>query len=281
MKRAIVCGSGGFRTVFIQGVLSAFESAGLRADAYAGTSASATVAAYAAIGQSNISGINYWKESIDLKRQPGKGMSDVMFAILRDWGAPLRATLFDPGMPRFFVPASAVITPEAEEQTQGSGARRLGRTLLLAAAKGDASWARANLALRLFDTHAADAELRLTPENLDAVMYASTRMLHAWDVPAAIAGGAYVDASYTCAIPALEVAALGYDEVIAISADPGPVYRDLFRSGVVPETPPFRIIRPAVDPAQSGADFTEATHEGLEAVFQHGQEQGKVFIGDL
>lgn len=277
MTRVIVCGSGGFRTAFIHGVLSAFQAANFRADAYAGTSASAVSAAYAAVGQL-AHDVEYWKQSIDLKHQTNGGMSEVMFAILRDWSAPLKAHLFQTDAPRFFVPACAVVQSDAAEVTQGSGARRLGRQLLLAAAKGDDSWAAANLRLDLFDTQAPEAAKRLTAANLDDVFYASTRMMHAWDVPATIAGRPYIDASYRCAIPAVETAALGYDEVIAISADPGPVYRDIFRSGVVPETAPYQIIRPQIDPAELGADFTDATHDGLEAAFHHGLEQGAAFL---
>lgn len=277
MARVIVCGSGGFRTAFIHGVLSAFQTANFRADAYAGTSASAVSAGYAAIGQL-AHDVDYWKQSIDLKHQTEGGMSEVMFTILRDWSAPLKAGLFQPDAPRFFVPASAVIQAEAAEVTQSSRARRLGRQLLIAAAKGDDSWAAANLRLDLFDSQAPDENLRLTAANLEEIFYASTRMMHAWDVPAMIAGQPYVDASYRCAIPAVETAVLGYDEVIAISADPGPVYRDIFRSASVPETAPYQIIRPQIDPAKLGADFTDATHDGLEAAFQHGIEQGAAFL---
>lgn len=277
MARAIVCGSGGFRTSFIQGVLSALQAANFRADAYAGTSASAVSAGYAAVGQL-AANVDYWKQSIDLKHTSAGGMSEVMFTIIRDWGDHLKTSLFQPDAPRFFVPACGVITPEAAEITQGNGARRLGRQLLIAAAKGDNTWAQQHLRLDLFDTQSLDAALRLTPENLDAVLYASTRMMHAWDVPAVINTAPYIDASYRSAIPAVEVAALGYDEVIAISADPGPVYRDIFRSAALPEAPPFRIIRPQVDPAVLGADFTDATHAGLEATFQHGIEQGESFL---
>lgn len=277
MTTAIVCGGGGYRTVFIQGVLSALEDGHLRADAYAGTSASGIVAASAAIGESRTIGLDYWRASADLKARATNGMSEVMFAIIREWGPFIKERLFKPNTPRFFIPASAVITESARLLTQGSGARRLGRQLLLAAARADASWAKEHLQLHLYDTLGHTGYM-LTPENFDEVFYASTRMMHAWDIPATISGHPYVDASYLCACPAVEVAQQGYDRVIAISADPGPLYRDIFRTCQVPEVAPFHIIRPSQDPSELGADFTDATYEGLEAVYAMGWSAGQAYL---
>ena len=54
---AIACAAGGFKGVFVHGVLSAFEAAGLRADAYAASSASVASAGFAAIGSANEVGV--------------------------------------------------------------------------------------------------------------------------------------------------------------------------------------------------------------------------------
>ncbi len=277
MQIAIVCGGGGYRTVFIQGVLGALEEGGLRAQAYAGTSASGIVAASAAIGESRKIGLDYWRASADLKARAADGMSEVMQTIIREWGPFIKSRLFLTDTPRFFIPASAVITATASAITQGSGARRLGRQLLLAAARGDASWAQEHLQLHLFDTLGRTGH-RLTADNFDEVFYASTRMMHAWDIPAAVDGKPYVDASYLCACPAVEVAEQGYERVIAISADPGPLSRDIFRTRHVPEEPPFHIIRPQRDPAELGADFTDATYAGLEAVYALGWSAGESYL---
>ncbi len=59
MSLAIVGCSGGLKAVFIQGVLNGLEAGGLRADAYAGASASAVPAACAAAGLCNAQGIGY------------------------------------------------------------------------------------------------------------------------------------------------------------------------------------------------------------------------------
>jgi hypothetical protein len=277
---AIACASGGYRVAFTMGVLTALEQAGLRADAYAGTSASVIPAALAAVGDIGSVAHDYAKAMLDYKTL-GKGMSGVALESLTVWGPLLHERLFQPGMPRFCIPVSTVMTTQAVDQTQSSQARRLGRNLLLAAARHDSSWAKAHLKLELFDTQATDPSLCLTPDNFDAVAYASTRMLHAWDIPAWIAGRAYVDGSYTCMCPARELAALGYDEVIAISTEIGSLHTDLFANEEVPDhwhNVPIRLIRPDIDPKDLGADFTDATAAGLLATYRHGEEKGQTFL---
>lgn len=280
MKRAIVCASGGYRVSFVQGVLRAFEAAGLRADAYAGTSASVLPAAFAAVGDTAAGDFGV---SLRLKETSPNGMSGVMLGMIALWSETLHARLFEPHAPRFCIPACAVVTPDAAAQTQGDGARRLGRRLLLAAANRDSTWAREHLRLDVFDTHGEPhGGTRLTPGNFDEVAYASTRMMHAWDIPATIGGAPYVDASYLCQCPALELAEKGYDEVIAIATTPGDLYRDLFGTQVVPGTwagARIQVIAPDVDPKTLGADFTDATHEGMHAVFEHGMAKGRAFLG--
>lgn len=282
MKLAIACGSGGYRTVFIHGVLSAFEAAGLRADAYAGTSASVLAVASAAIGESQLVGVDYWQHGLALKEVVANGMSDISLTTIAEKSPALLQKLFLSESPRFFVPVSAVVTSAGAEQTQGAGARKLGRQLLLSAARRQAhEWVEANLELHLFDSQ---GEVHpLTPANFAEVAYASSRMMHAWDIPATVEGKPYVDASYLCSIPVVEVVEQGdYEAVIAISADPpGPLYRDIFGTRTVPDTyqgVAIHQIVPEVDPAQLGADFTDATPEGLQAAYDQGQKQGQAFL---
>lgn len=282
MSRAIVCGSGGYRTVFIHGVLSAFESAGFRAEAYGGTSASGLIAAAAAIGHCNHIGTDYWQKALALKFTAERGMSDVMLAGIAEWSPLITSHLFQPHIPRYVIPASWVNNEAAAEITQSNQARRLGRKLVLAAARRQRDpWIDENLDSHLFDTQ-PDSVHPLTPQNFDEVMYASTRMMHAWDVPAWIEGQPYVDASYLCAIPAVEMAERGYEEIIAIAADPpGALYRDIFGDRIVPESyhsVPIQIIMPDYEVGAKGADFTDATPEGLIAVYEHGQEKGREFL---
>ncbi len=283
MSLAIVCGSGGYRTVFIHGVLSAFETAGFRAQAYAGTSASVLAAAGAAVGLSNSFGVAYWKRALDIKSGAEHGMSTVMLTCIVEQSPSIKEKLFQPDAPYFCIPASFVKTPEAAAETQSNRARRLGRQLLLMAARREPSaWVQQNLALHLFST-APDSPYPLTPENFDEAAYASTRMMHAWDIPATIDGQPYVDASYLCAIPVVELAA-DYDEIIAIAADPpGPLYGDIFGSRTIPAEingTKIHILMPDRDPGPQGADFTDATHEGLITVYQQGYEKGQQFLAN-
>jgi hypothetical protein len=278
---AIACASGGFKGVFAHGVLSAFESAGLRADAYAASSASVASTGFAAIGAANEVGVEYWLGARRVLERPGAGMSDVVLQCIADYAPMVRAALFQPDTPRLIIAVSAVTSDEAAAQTQTDRARALGRRLLVAAARGDRSWVDAHLALHLFDTAAPLEGHRLTVENFDAVAYASARMLHAWDVPASVDGRAYVDASYTCACPAREMTAAGYDEVVAVACEPGPLYHDLFRTELLSETAngkSLHLVRPEVDPREMGVDYMDADESGLIDVYRHGYERGRQFL---
>lgn len=278
---AIGSAAGGFKGVFAHGVLSALEAAGIRAGAYAATSSTVFPAISAAIGQANEIALKYWRVALRTLEQPGKSMSDSVLETIAASGHILRTQPFLPGMPRIVLASSAVLTEEGAQITQGDGARRLGRRLLLQAARGDRSWADAHLQAYLFDTAAPDEEHRLTSTNMDEVIYASTRMLHAWNVPAWVAGRPYIDGYYTCACPAIEMAQRGYREIIAIANEPGALYHDIFQSEPIPDNwqgIPIHIIRPEIDPATLGAGFTDVTDEGLVAGYEHGLEVGKRFV---
>ena len=278
---AIASAAGGFKGVFAHGVLGALEAAGIRAGVYAATSSTVFPAISAAIGQANEIALKYWRVALQTLDQPGKSMSDSVLETIAASGHILRTQPFLPRRPRIVLATSAVITEEGAQATQGDGARRLGRRLLLQAARGDRSWANQHLQAFLFDTAAADEEHRLTSANMDEVIYASTRMLHAWNIPAWIAGRPYIDGYYTCACPAIEMAQRGYREIIAIANEPGVLYHDIFQSEPIPDNwqgVPIHIIRPEIDPATLGAGFTDVTDEGLVAGYQHGLEVGQKFV---
>ncbi|HLX59579.1 MAG TPA: hypothetical protein VKR83_21375 [Ktedonobacteraceae bacterium] len=278
---AIASSAGGFKGVFAHGVLSALEAAGIRANAYAATSSAVFPSISAAIGQANEIALKYWRVALQTLKEAGKGMSESVLASIAASGHILRTRPFLPGMPRIVIATSAVITAEGAELAQGDGARRLGRRLLLQAARGDRSWADQHLQAYLFDTAADDEQHRLTITNIDEVIYASTRMLHAWSRPAWVAGRPYVDGCYTCACPAIEMAERGYREIIAIANEPGILYHDIFQSEAIPDNwhgIPIHIIRPEIDPATLGADFTGVTDEGLVAGYNHGLEIGRKFV---
>jgi len=278
---AIASSAGGFKGVFVHGVLSALEAAGIRAGAYAAASSSVFPSISAAIGRANEIGLKYWRVALRTLKQPGNGMSEAVLQSIAESGHILRNDTFQSGMSRCFISTNTVITTEGSELTQVDGARRLGRRLLLQAARADCSWVDQHLRAYLFDTAATDEEHLLTTENIDEVIYASTRMLHAWTIPASVDGRPFIDGSYTCACPAIEMAQQGYREVIAIATEPGVLYRNIFQREPVPTVRngvPIHIIRPDKDPATMGADYTDVTDEGLVAGYEHGMQKGREFL---
>ena len=280
-KTAIACASGGFKAIFVHGVLSAFEEANFRADAYSAASASVTIAALASVKRARKAGIDYWLKGIEMYHRT-KSMSRVSLAGIDYFNMNGGKELFD-RQSEFYIAASQVVTPKAAEQTQSKQARRLGKKLLIAAAKKERSWAEEHLKLELFSIWAKD-DLTLNKNNFTEVAYASTRMLHNYDIPAWIARQPYVDASYTCSCPALEMVERGYQRVIAIATEAGTFYRDLFQSQVIPtqyRQVPIHIIQPEINPKEMGVDVFQATPEGISAVYQHGLDKGKEFLAQL
>lgn len=281
MSLAIVGNSGGMKGVFVQGVLHALEADGLRADAYAGASASALPAVSAAAGLCQYVHIHYWQRVLRLLQEPGQDLSMVMRTVTREWDStdePFKRELFRPDRPRLFIPANHVKTESAAATTQSDKSRRLGRLLLLDIARHDRTWVDENLELHLFDTQSGPYQI--TPENLSDIAYASTRMIQ-WRVPAWIEERPYVDASYTCACPAWEIAQLGFTEIITISTESDDAYRDIFADTALPDELngiPIHIIRPDRELTEMGVDFTTCTDDGLVNAFQHGQEQGQAFL---
>ncbi|MEM9926349.1 MAG: hypothetical protein AAF915_21790 [Cyanobacteria bacterium P01_D01_bin.50] len=275
---AIASASGSFKGVFTHGVLTALESAGIRADGYAAASSSAIPTAWAAIGKVAELGVNYWLTGMQELQKPNMGMSQVSMGGIKFFNPPLDK-LLAPETPEYLVATSAVVTPEAASQTQSEKARRLGRKLLISAAKKDRSWVDDNLQLVLFSTRKHD--LKIDQNNFDEIAYATSRMLHAWDIPAWIKGKPYIDASYTCLCPAIEMIDAGYKEVIAISNEPGILDRDMFGKMAIPASYQgisIHIIKPDTDPKEMGVDFTNATPDGLLHVYKHGQEKGQEFL---
>lgn len=276
---AIAPSSGSFKGAFAHGVLSALEAAGVRANGYAAASSSVIPTAWAAIGKARELGVDYWLAGLQVLKQTDIGMSQVVLGGITQFSP--KEQLFEPETPEYFIATSAVMTQDAANETQGEKARRLGRRLLVSAGKKDRSWVNEHLQLKLFSTTNTKDELLINANNFEQVAYASSRMLHAWDIPAWIEGKPYVDASYTCLCQAMEMVDAGYQEVIAISNEPGTLYRDMFQLEAIPENykgVTIHVIRPDIDPKELGVNFTDATEEGLSAVYRHGEEKGKEFI---
>ncbi len=195
MTTAIACASGSLRVSFVNGVLSVFEGASFRADAYAASSSSVIPAGYAALGRiADLKGADYWKHFNTFLEEHNYNASQGVLKGIEVFGPLLRDNLFKEDVPRFLISTSAVVTDEAAQQTQGEKARRLGQRLLLSSRNNDRSWADQHLAAHLFGTMNLKAVLPLTPNNLEEVLYASTRVLQSWKIAATIEEKPYIEA---------------------------------------------------------------------------------------
>ncbi|MFH9656877.1 hypothetical protein ACH4NF_00935 [Streptomyces sp. NPDC017248] len=282
-RLGIAVASGMLKGVYGHGVLAAFEERGVRADVYGTASSSGLSGGLAAIGRARQTGVGYWLGAAAAAAE--KGMSTVVLDSIAEYGPLLREGLFRPGAPEYLLAASKVTDPAAAETTQGPGAKALGRRLLRDVFAGDRGWVRQNLAPVVFSTQAPPGSdrPRLTPENYDAVAYASTRMLHAWSVPAEVDGEPYVDASYTCSCPAREVAARGVDVLVAIGSDPFPLFRDLYASEEIADGSRLDgarvlVVKPEQDLKDLGVDYAAATAEGLTLAYRTGLDAGHRFL---
>lgn len=275
MKIGIACASGAGKNVFVHGFLAGLEERNVRADVYGASSSSATPAAFAAAGRvAALGGTDFWFRSAKVMAEAGGDVSKAVKVGVCEILPHLQQSLFAGEARRLLVAASEVTKAEAAAVTQSEGARRLGQQLLLATRKRDRSWADANLALRVFDSKSGANHARLTPENLGDVLYATTRMLHAWRDAAWIEGRPFIDASYTCMCPVAEVAAEGVDVVLVVSGESGPMYRDFFQTEPLPDSiRGVRIlpIQPEVELATVGVDYLRATDEGVHTAFAMGR----------
>jgi hypothetical protein len=278
---AIATPVGSFKGAFAHGVLTALEEAGIVADAYAAASSSVIPTSWAAIGRARDLGVDYWIAGLSALEKPHQNMSKIVQRGIRIFGKPLQAQLYQPHTPTLYIATNAVTNAAAAAETQTQLAPDLGKRLLRASVQKDRSWVDANLRFTLFSTHHPEPHLRISPNRFPAVAYASSRIMHAWHLPAWIDGKPYVDAAYTCLCPALAMVAAGYRETIAISNEPGTLYQDMFHIDAVPSQVgevPIHIIRPDVHLKELGVDFTKATPAGLVAVYNHGRDKGLEFI---
>jgi hypothetical protein len=277
---AIATAVGSFKGAFAHGVLTALEEAGIVADAYAAASSSVIPASWAAIGQASKLGVDYWLAGLSALAQSQQNMSKVVQRGIRIFSKQLRQYLYQPSSPALYIATNAVIDPTAAAHTQTTLAQDPGKRLLRASVSKDRSWVDANLRFTLFSTHHPEVRHRITPNNFPAVAYASSRVMHAWEIPAWIDGKPYVDAAYTCLCPALAMVAARHDRTIAISNEPGTMYRDMFHIEPIlthEHGVPIDIIRPDVHLKELGVDFTKATAAGLVAVYRHGRDKGLEF----
>jgi hypothetical protein len=278
---AIACMSGSLKGIFIQGVLTAFEEAGIKADAYASSSSSTVPASYAAISEIRNQNHSHWADSDDILMQPGNSMSDVILSGLDMFSAKVIDRLRSRDISRLMIVCSFVNNENAVVETQSSSAVTLGRKLIVQGARHISEWKNQNLELHVFDTQSNNKELKLTADNYKEVAYATTRMLHAWHIPATINDKPYIDGSYTSLIPIESLADRGYKNIIAIATEPGEITKDFFSGepiGSKWNNSSVYWIKPEINLKELGVDFTKASKEGVEKVFEYGIEKGKEFI---
>ena len=278
---AIACMSGTLKGVFVQDVLNAFEEAGLKADAYASTSSSTISTTYAAMGELRKQGLGNWDESNDILSKPGNSMSNVILHGIEIYSPLVIEKLKNNELSRLLVVCSYVNNSVAKNLTQGNAAVTLGRKLLINGARHISDWKDENLELHIFDTQSENKKLKLTADNYKQVAYATTRMLHAWHIPATINGKPYIDGTYTCTIPTEPLAEEGYKNIIAIATEPGDIYKDFFSDVPInDEVSGSKVywIKPEENLKNLGVDFTKAAKDGIENVFTYGIILGDKFI---
>lgn len=220
-----------------------------------------------------------WSDGYATSQAEGN-QSGAMLQSIQRLSTEIKNNLWNPQAARLLVATSFVKTEEAAQVTQSDGARRLGQMLLINALRHKPEWKNQNLELQMFDTHSDERTELLTKENLDEVAYATTRMLHAWNIPAFINNKPYVDGSYTSICPVVPLSELGYKEIICICTEKEKVTFDLFSEEEIPariNDSTIRFIKPDHDLKEMGVDFYTIAGNGLEDVYNHGREKGLSF----
>lgn len=280
-NNAVSCMSGGYKTIFTQGVLAAFEDNEFIAEAYAGCSSSALIASYAAFGKIREFDISLWTDGLKISKIEGNSQSNAIIHSITKTFPVIRKELWLPVARRLLIATSYVKTGEAESITQTEKAKRFGQKLLIEASRNITTWKDDNLELHLYDTGKDDRTKLLTPENFEAVAYATTRMLHAWHIPAYIEGKAYIDGSYTSLCPAVPLKNLGYQYIICILTEHDNKKTDIFSADEIPsaiDNCKIDFIRPDVNLKEMGVDYYAATEESLQKVYRYGYEKGLEFL---
>ena len=73
---------------------------------------------------------------------------------------------------------------------------------------------------------------------------------------------------------------MGCTEIVAVSPEVGPLYRDFFQSVEIPPRyidARIHIVRPKRELADIGVDYMKVTDEGLNLAYELGIEAGKEF----
>ena len=277
----ICCMSGGYKNAFTQGVLTAFEESGLKASVYTACSSSTLIAAFAAFGKIKELDLTLWENGYKLSQEDGGDQSRAMLQTIQTLSPKIINYLWDSSSSRLLVTTSLVKTEDAVAITQSDNARRLGQMLLLNALRHKPEWKDQNLELKLFDTYLDLSTERMTKDNFNEVAYATTRMLHAWKIPAFIDSRAYIDGSYTSHCPIECVSALKPEKIICICTEKGEIFSNIFGQKAIPsqiEGTPIDFVKPDFELKEIGLDFYTITDLGLKDGYHHGYEKGLSYI---
>lgn len=277
---AICCMSGGYKSVFTHGVLKAFEDNGIKAKAYAACSSSTLIASFAAINKIGTLDLSLWNDGYMTSQKDGD-QSRAMLQSIERLSAEIKSNLWQPQSSRLLIATSLVKMEEAALVTQSDGAKRMGQMLLINALRHKSEWKDKNLELKIFDTCSDNQNEILTKENFDEVAYATTRMLHAWKIPAYINKQAYIDGSYTSLCPVVPLSESGYTNILCICTEKDKVTYDLFSDKEIPSqinNSAIDFIKPDWELKEMGVDFYTITGTGLEEVYNHGYAKGMNYI---
>ena len=281
---AISCPSGGYKNAFTQGVLTAFEENGLIANIYAACSSSVLIAAFATFAKIRQLDLSLWKNGYMISQEDSGDQSRAMLHTIQQLSPEIIKNLWLSSSSRLLITASLVRTNEAIIATQSDNAKRLGQMLLLNALRHNTEWINKNLELKLFDTLFDLTTERLTKDNFNEVAYATTRMLHAWKIPAYINNQAYIDGSYTSHCPIQFLSKLKPKKIICIYTEHKKIFSNIF--GI--EEIPSRInnihidfIKPDFDLKDIGLNYYTITDDGLEKGYEYGYKKGLSYLNRM
>lgn len=276
-KIAICCTSGGYKNVFAQGVLMALEESNFRASAYAACSSSTLIAAYAAFGQITMLDLSLWEKGYEISQKEGN-QSQAMIYSISQISDIIKKNLWTATSSRLLVATSMVVNQDVLPIINSDQAKRLGQRLLIDSLRHRTEWKEENLRLQMFDTEENSKSKLLTKINFDDVAYATTRMLHAWNIPAFIEDESYIDGSYTSLCPAPFLAqTLDFEKIICIGTEVSGITLDLFSDSIIPDKmydTSIDFIKPDFDLKKIGVDYYSVLENGLEKAFEHGYEKG-------
>lgn len=281
---AICCTSGGYKNAFTQGVLTAFEENGLRANVYTACSSSTLIAAFAAFGKIRQLDLTLWEKGYTISKKDSGDQSRAMLYTIKQLLPEIINNLWSSSSSRLLIATSLVRNDEVIMAVQSDNAKRLGQMLLLNALRHNSEWQNKNLELKLFDTLFDLTTERLTKENFVEVAYATTRMLHAWKIPAYINNQAYIDGSYTSHCPVQFVLKLKPEKVICICTEKDKIFSNIFGIEEIPNqigNISIDFIKPDFDLKGIGLDFYTITNEGLKNGYEHGYKKGLFYISEV